>query len=167
MIAVSNTTPLRYLIAIGQDHLFGQLFEKVLVPGAVHEELTDARTPETVRRLVLSLPSWYEIRVVPETSAASFPISLHRGEREAILLAETLRADVLLINEQAGRDIALSRNLPLSGTLGVLERADTTGLIANYPEVLAQLKTSGFFIAESLEQRLLERHAVRRARGRQ
>ena len=32
MIAVSNTTPLRYLIAIGQDDLLGKLFEKVFVP---------------------------------------------------------------------------------------------------------------------------------------
>ena len=41
MIAVSNTTPLRYLIAIGQGDLLGRLFEKVLVPTGVHEELTD------------------------------------------------------------------------------------------------------------------------------
>ncbi len=97
-----------------------------------------------------------------ETHATAFPVTLHRGEREAILLAETLRSDVLLIDEQIGRTIALSRNLPLSGTLGVLERADTIGLIANFPEVLKQLKASGFFIAESLERQLLQRNRVRR-----
>jgi predicted nucleic acid-binding protein len=59
MKAVSNTTPLRYLIAIEQEHLLGQLFEKVFVPVAVHEELTDSRTPETVRRRVLALPAWF------------------------------------------------------------------------------------------------------------
>jgi predicted nucleic acid-binding protein len=52
MKAVSNTTPLRYLIAIEQDDLLGQLFERVFVPVAVYEELTEARTPETVRCLV-------------------------------------------------------------------------------------------------------------------
>jgi len=62
MIAVSNTTPLRYLIAIEQEHLLGQLFEKIMVPAAVHEELTEARTPEKVRRCVLSLPAWYEYK---------------------------------------------------------------------------------------------------------
>src|SRR5712692_2862339 len=128
MIAVSNTTPLRYLIAIEHEHLLGQLFEKVIVPAAVHEELTEARTPEDIRLRVLSLPAWYEVRTVKETHASTFPVTLHRGEREAILLAETLPADMLLIDEQIGRTIALSRNLPLSGTLGVLERADTTGL---------------------------------------
>jgi len=163
MIAVSNTTPLRYLIAIGHENLLGQLFEKVFVSAAVHDELTEARTPENVRNLILSLPAWFEGRRVRETYATAFPVILHRGEREAILLAETLRSDVLLIDEQIGRTIALSRNLPLSGTLGVLERADTMGLVSNFPEVLKQLKASGFFVAESLEQQLLQRHRVRRS----
>lgn len=162
MIAVSNTTPLRYLIAIEQEDLLGQLFEKVFVPTAVHEELTEARTPENVRNRVLSLPSWFEVRTVQEAHTTTFPVTLHRGEREAILLAEMLKSDLLLIDEQIGRTIALSRNLPLSGTLGVLERADTMGLVTNFPEVLRQLKASGFFVAESLEQHLLQRHRARR-----
>jgi len=162
MKAVSNTTPLRYLIAIEQEHLLGQLFEKVFVPVAVHEELTDARTPEPVRRRVLSLPAWFEVRTLQEVHPATFPVTLHRGEREAILLAEALRADVLLIDEQIGRTIALGRNLPLSGTLGVLERADRMGFVGDFPEALQQLKASGFFITKALEQQLLERHRARR-----
>src|SRR6266446_524613 len=73
MKAVSNTTPLRYLIAIEQDHLLGQLFEKVFVPVAVREELTDAKTPETVRRRVLALPAWFEVRTARETQKTTFP----------------------------------------------------------------------------------------------
>jgi len=161
MKAVSNTTPLRYLIAIEQEHLLGKLFEKVFVPAAVHEELTDAKTPELVRRRVASLPSWFEVRKVDETRMPTFPVTLHRGERQAILLAEAVRADLLLIDEQVGRTIALSRNIPLSGTLGVLERADTMGFVSNFPQVLQRLKASGFFIAETLEQQLLDRHRSR------
>ena len=149
MKAVSNTTPLRYLIAIEQEHLLGNLFEKVFVPVAVHEELTDAKTPEIVRRRVASLPSWFEVRTVDETRMPTFPVTLHRGERQAILLAEALPADVLLIDEQVGRTIALGRNI-LSGTLGVLERADRMGFVSNFPQVLQRLKASGFFIAETL-----------------
>ena len=90
-----------------------------------------------------------------------FPVTLYRDEREAILLAVALRADVLLIDEQVGRTIALSRNLPVSGTLGVLERADAMGLVSDFPWALQRLKASGFFITEVLEQRLLERHRTR------
>src|SRR5579864_2547983 len=136
MKAVSNTTPLRYLIAIEQEHLLGQLFEKVFAPTAVYEELTDLRTPEVVRRRVQSLPEWLEVRTVQETPADRFPVTLHRGERQAILLTEALQVDVLLIDERVGRAIALSRNLPFSGTLGILERADRMGLVSDFPELL-------------------------------
>jgi len=133
MKAVSNTTPLRYLIAIQQEHLLGQLFEKV--------------------------------RTVQETQKTTFPVTLHRGEREAILLTEALHADVLLIDEQIGRTIALGRNLPLSGTLGVLERADRMGFVSDFPQVLQRMKASAFFLTEALEQQLLGRHRTRRGRS--
>jgi predicted nucleic acid-binding protein len=162
MIAVSNTTPLRYLIAIDQAHLLERLFDKVFVPTAVQQELTEAGTPPKVRDHVLSLPSWLEVRAVSEAQPTEFPVTLHRGEREAIVLAEVLSADILLIDEQVGRTIALGRNLPLSGTLGVLERADTVGLVNDFPQVLEQLKVSGFFLGEPLEQQLLRRHRERR-----
>ena len=125
------------------------------MPIAVHKELTDVKTPETVRRGVASLPAWFEVRKVDETHVTTFPITLHRGERQAILLAEELRADLLLIDEQIGRTIALSRSPPLSGTLGVLERADRIGFMTDFPQVVQRLKASGFFITGTLEQHLL------------
>lgn len=39
LLLIFCTTPLRYLIAIEQEHSLGKLFEKVFVPVAVHEEL--------------------------------------------------------------------------------------------------------------------------------
>ena len=115
-----------------------------------------------VRRRVQSLPAWFEVRAAEESTETVFPATLHQGEREAILLAEALRSDILLIDEQIGRTIALSRNLPLSGTLGVLERADMAGVVTDFPQILKNLRGSGFFIAEVLQQELLQRHSVRR-----
>ncbi len=160
MIAVSDTTPLRYLIATGQEHLLKALFTKFVIPRGVLEELTDDRTPKLVRRKVLSL-SWVEVHSVRKPLTDPLPQKLHKGEHEAILLAETLKPDVLLIDEHFGRSIALNRNLPVSGTLGMLERADLQGLVKDFPRLLQQLKQSGFFIAPSLEEQLLKRHSLR------
>jgi len=77
-------------------------------------------------------------------------------------LAETLRADVLLIDVQIGRTIAMKRSIPLSGTLGVLERADLLSFIDDFPQIVKQLKASGFFISDPLEHQLLQRHDARR-----
>src|SRR6516162_764281 len=116
MIAVSNTTPLRYLIAIDQGNLLGRLFEKVFVPTGVHEELTDPRTPECVRRNILSRPAWLEIRAVPESHTTEFPVTLHRGEREANLLAETSRATSFWLIWRLLRRLVISPRCPATGS---------------------------------------------------
>ncbi len=161
MIAVSNTTPLRYLVAIEQEHLFPGVFEKIFVPAAVHEELTKMATPERVRNLIRSLPSWYEVREDQSSPLVPLPATLHRGERQTILLAEAMQPDFVLIDERVGRSVALERNLPVSGTLGVLEQADTLGLVNDFPELLSKLKTSGFFISANLEYEVFLRHRRR------
>src|SRR5439155_25482721 len=76
-------------------------------------------------------------------------------------LAESLRCDVLLMDEQTGRAVALSRNLPVSGTLGVLERLDKLGLLNDFPCVLHDLRRSGLSVSDSLKQLLLDRHQKR------
>jgi len=53
----------------------------------------------------------------------SFRGRLDAGERDAILLAEELGADQLIIDEILGRRIARQRKLPVTGTLGVLKAA--------------------------------------------
>lgn|SRR6516225_10606374 len=91
MRAVSNTTPLRYLIAIEQVHLLGKLFEKVFVPVAVYEELSDPKTPEIVRHGVASQTIWFEVREVDETAKRSTLRSASRAGRALRQTAESLR----------------------------------------------------------------------------
>jgi predicted nucleic acid-binding protein len=161
MPAVSNTTPLRHLIAIEQEHLLPQLFGEIAVPLAVHAELTHSRTPRKVSLRVEVPPAWYKVHEAPQVRGNPFPTILDRGEQEAILLAEVLNAEILLIDDRLGRFVALSRNIPISGTLGVLESADAKGFLSDFPNILAKLRASGFFLAEALEQRLLLRHRRR------
>jgi len=49
--------------------------KRFFVPVAVHEELSDARTPESVRNRVLSLPAWFEVRTVQEIQGTAFPVT--------------------------------------------------------------------------------------------
>lgn len=162
MLAVSDTTPLRYLIAIGQERLQEQLFGQVFMPPAVHVELTDARTPARVRQWMSAPPRWLQQRAVETAKEVKFTTTLHAGERETILLAEQLRAGIVLIDEHYGRDVALRCGLPVSGTLGVIERAETTGILPDLTGTIQGLKAGGFYIAESLEREIVARHRMRR-----
>jgi predicted nucleic acid-binding protein len=55
----------------------------------------------------------------------------------------------------------MARQFKISGTLGVLETADSVGLIDNFPNVIEELKASGFYLKPPLEALLLRRHDQR------
>jgi uncharacterized protein len=82
--------------------------------------------------------------------------SLHKGEAEAIALAGDLKADIVIIDEQEGRQLAGQAGLSVTGVLGVLLRARLAGHIsAVKPEIQALRHKAHFFIARSLEAAVL------------
>ncbi len=82
--------------------------------------------------------------------------SLHKGESEAIALAADLKAEVVLIDEQEGRQMAVNAGLAVTGVLGILLRAKQLSEIpAIKPEINALRNKARFFIASSLEARVL------------
>jgi predicted nucleic acid-binding protein len=88
---------------------------------------------------------------------------LDPDEREAIALAETLRADALIIDEKMGRREAERRKLRVIGTVRVLDDAAEAGLI-DLPTALSQLQAFGFYFDTRLSQFLLNRDSERQRR---
>jgi predicted nucleic acid-binding protein len=58
MIAVADTSPLCYLILIGEIDLLTKLFGRVPVPKTVIEELLHQDAPAIVREWASNPPSW-------------------------------------------------------------------------------------------------------------
>ena len=75
MIAVTDTSPICYLILIGEVELLPKLFNQVLAPHAVIAELLHADAPEAVRAWASNLPSWIAVREIPAGSAAAWKSS--------------------------------------------------------------------------------------------
>jgi hypothetical protein len=88
---------------------------------------------------------------------------LDPGECEAIALAETLRADAVILDDKTARREAERRNLRVIGTLRVLDDAAVVGLV-DLPEALRRLLAAGFYLDSTLVQFLLDRH-FQRIRG--
>jgi predicted nucleic acid-binding protein len=81
---------------------------------------------------------------------------LDLGERAAIALAEAMRADLLLIDEAAGRAEAKRRHLRVTGTLGVLRSGAEQGLV-DVHDLLERLRTTSFYLDETLLNAVFDR----------
>ena len=110
MIVVSDTSPLNYLVLIDLQHILPELFERILIPAAVRDELQSAgEAPEAIERFMAAAPAWLETRQVSEVDPKLQ--HLDRGEREAITLAASLSVGSVLIDERKGRLAARERGL--------------------------------------------------------
>jgi predicted nucleic acid-binding protein len=161
MLVVADTSPINYLVLLEHTAVLPALYTRVFLPPAVMLELRDAEAPEAVRAWAADLPTWCEVRRPAPLVDAETLAHLGAGEREAIALAQELRADFLLLDEDDGRRATLSRALTVTGTLGVLERAAERGLI-DLPSTLARLLTTTFRVRDELLQTMLARDAARK-----
>lgn len=156
MIVVSDTSPLNYLIQIEVIEVAFRLFGAINIPSAVAAELSHRDAPEVTRTWISNPPGTLHI-LGPGPVNDSALLRLHPGEREAILLAEQLSADLVILDERAGRAVALERGLRVIGTLAVLDEAGANGWL-HIPDVIERLRRTGFRAHPSLYDWLMDRH---------
>jgi predicted nucleic acid-binding protein len=160
MLVVADSSPVIVLVNIGHINVLPMLFGQVVIPPEVAAELRQANRLPAVRRFMASAPLW----LVERAPAIIEPVaSLHAGELAAISLARELHADLLLIDEMEGRKAAADRQIPITGTIGVLELAADRGLL-DLPEAFERVKGTDFWISHQLLDQRLALFVARRGR---
>ena len=161
MIVVSDTTPLISLMKVSKLSLLRDLFGEILIPEAVFQESTTKalhkNEAEEIKRSdyirVVAVKDRERISLIQRVTG------LDLGETEAIVCAEENNADIILIDELKGRQVAQNMNLTMSGSMGVLTAAYEKGLISSdeVEEALSVLRKSNQRISEKLIETVLKR----------
>jgi predicted nucleic acid-binding protein len=149
MIVVADTGPLHYLILLDHVELLHRFYGQVVVPDAVAIELSSPSAPSPVRDWMSRTPPWLSVVPVESDKVQAITDDLDLGERAAIALAATMHADLLLIDDAAGRAEARRRNLRVTGTLGVLRVAAELGLV-DVPGLIIRIKSTSFYADDAL-----------------
>jgi predicted nucleic acid-binding protein len=165
MPVIADTSVFNYLILLDQIALLPALYAHIVIPTVVLTvELPHPDSPALVRAWVEHFSmdlSWLEWRTPTRPPAVDL-LLLEAGERDTILLAEELQADLILMDDKDGRKAAERRSLTVYGTVGVLTRAAERGLV-DLPEMFARLLSTNFRIDERILQDALARDAARKA----
>jgi len=150
---------------LGQLGLLPTLYGRIVIPPVVLTvELPHPRSPAPVRAWAQNLravPEWVELRAptrLPEPDL----LLLEAGERDTILLAQELHADLVLMDDKDGRQAAELRGLTVYGTIGVLIRAAEQDLV-DLQVMFTQLLTTSFRIDERILRDALARDTARKA----
>lgn len=153
MVVISDTTTITNLIQINLLDILPKLYNEVLIPVAVYNELLRFDGQKTI----INSSNWLKPLEVEHTQHLVFLLeSLDEGEAEAIALAINLQPDFLIIDERAGRKIAREYGIPIIGLLGILMLAKQQGLIENVKTPLDSLKDEvGFRVSKSLYEFVL------------
>jgi len=157
-VVVSDTTPLHYLILLGQDSILQKLFERVIVPPAVLEELGHPAAPPAVSAWAKSRPDWVTVQ-----SPAFIPTrfdNLDFGERQALALAKEIQADFVLLDDKVARRFAEREALQVKGTLGIVADAAKAGLL-NFRETVETLQQTTMHLEPHLAERIIAEYEKR------
>lgn len=160
MIVVSDSTPLITLMkAMRLDVLF-KLFGEIIIPEAVYQELT---TNNNFPDEIIQIKTSKFIRVVSiqdrkTVSVLQRATGLDIGESEAIVYADDIQADILLIDEVSGRRVATDMGLDIMGSIGVLIAAFKEGYISlsEADDAFQNIRNANRHISEKLIDDALE-----------
>ena len=159
MPVISDTSPISSLAIIGRLSLLRSQFSEICIPPAVLQELMDHPNRKALGAIETAIQDRWIRMIAPAPSRllSVLLVHLHSGEAEAIALAAELNADMVIIDEQEGRQFAMQAGLRVTGVLGILLRAKKSGdLIALKPEIQSLRTKARFFVASSLETRILQ-----------
>jgi predicted nucleic acid-binding protein len=148
---VTNTGPLIALAGIDRLDILRILFTSVHVPQAVHDEMVQGGETRA------GLDSYRQADwIVVEPAVPLDPLLsnvLDEGEAAVIILARSLGADTVLIDERKARKVARDiYGLRVMGSARLLVEAKRHGVLDNVAAALQAMRDQGYWIHDSIVQ---------------
>ena len=153
-IIVADAGPLIGLARVGQLDLLKQLYDSIMIPIRVSEELKLSSHKPGAHVVSEAIQSgWIQcIAVQNRTPLTGSPFLIDAGEMEAIQLALEQNADVLIIDDKRGRKAAMQQGLHVAGIGGVLIAAKRSGFIECISLILEELTRVGYRLSPELKK---------------
>jgi hypothetical protein len=148
VIVVSNSSPLITLARIGRLNLLQQLFGRIHIADEVRQEVVARGAGRPAAEAVRGA-DWIENhRVADAASLAALRArhALGAGELATILLAQAIRADLVIIDERAARRLGQTQGVSVMGCVGLLERGHRQGLVPDLRQTYESLLAHGIRI---------------------
>ena len=140
---ITNTSCLIALEKIGRLDLLCKLYKEILVPLEVQEEFG---------KIELPCKSVVEVK---EKYKKIFIENLNLGKGETAALAYALETGFgCIIDDLKAKKIAINMNIKVTGTIGILIRAQKEGHIQSAYLEVKTLKLKGFYVSNEILEKI-------------
>lgn len=152
MKVVTNSTPLIALSNINRLELLREVYNTIYIPEEVYTEvvINGIGKPGSV---AVETADWITCQPVADKDQV---LILHNrtlidlGECGAIVLAQEISAERIIIDDRVARQVAIAKGLPVIGTVGVLRIAKVRRIIPAIKPILDDLRSHGTRISDRL-----------------
>jgi len=153
VIVISDSSALISLLGVEKLDILGKLFETVMIPEAVYNEVFNKK----VSNLDLKKTKFLQIEKVTDRKMVKLlKMQLGYGESEVIALALEKGIDRVIIDDKQARKVADKLGLKVIGTLGILILAKEKQVIKEVrPLVLSMMEKINFRIDRALLNKIL------------
>jgi predicted nucleic acid-binding protein len=153
-LVVSDTSPLLNLALIDRLDLLEAQFSSITAPRRVWNELADGEDGLATLQDLRERDFLQLVEVEQSELFVEIFRELDRGETAAICHAIEQDADLVLLDERDGRQVAHRHDLNTTGVVGVLLRGANAGTV-ELREELDNLREAGFWISDELYSKIL------------
>jgi len=143
---IVNTSPIQYLYQTHLLHLLPTLYDNIILPQAVVNELATGISLGVNLPDITTMP-WIKVQSAKSTAILPLVTELGAGEREVLALAVEIGDSVAILDDNLARRYARLLNVSCTGTLGVLLKAKQSGYVQQIADILDRLNALNFRIA--------------------
>jgi predicted nucleic acid-binding protein len=144
-VVISDTSCLIILDKIGELDILKCCYQRIYITSEIAQEYGN------------KLPEWIEVKQYENQSLKqSLQNHIDEGEATAITLATELSNCKVILDDLKARRYALSMNLQVTGTLGVIVKAKNNNCIVAVKPIIEKLKTTDFRLSSDLISLVLQ-----------
>lgn len=123
-VAVSNSGPLIHLALVGLLDLVFKLYDVILIPQSVYDEIVVKGKEEGHSDAIILeqaiINEKIKVEKIKKENRNITSSKLHQGEINAILLALQSKVEIILLDDEEARIFARKLKINVKGTLGIL-----------------------------------------------
>jgi predicted nucleic acid-binding protein len=157
MKVVVNSSPLISLSLIGQLELLPKLYDEIIVPKSVYNEVVVKGKGKAGSEELGSIHHFTVLETENKVLKDSIMLELDEGEAEVITIAKEKGIQNVIIDEFAGRQYASLLGLNVTGTLGILLIGKNLGFIGEVKPLMDMMLKHNRFINRGLYLAVLKK----------